>query len=276
MDFKYRVKTIHKAISLVTLASIVLLTVSFIFSFDAVNGYFNKGVLPVLFWIVFALGIILSLASVFAFRKDAIIKTDNNIKEWRVYVIFAATLVILSQIFNIFALNKYFTVAAAGICFLALFIFFCATRGGYEHSNIKLIFLLLSAVFPLAITMDNSSTMYRHSNSVENTLSSIFAIAFLLYVLYEGNRLFTGTHSRWHFASMLLISHVGLTLSASYIIAYLFGSIYEKTRFYQMFLILIISLFANFELQRFVKYAEARTKEEWNKIETPTEEVIEE
>ena len=58
-------------------------------------------------------------------------------------------------------------------------------------------------------------------------------------------------------------------------IAYLWGKVDEQTRFYQMVLILVVSLFAALELQRFVKDAEARTKEEWRELEAP-EEIIEE
>lgn len=276
MDFKYRVKTIHKIASFLTLASIALLSASFILSFDAVNGYFKDGALPIIFWIVFVLGAILSLASAFAINKNQIIKTDNSIKYWRVYIAFGAALVIISQIFVHFALYKYFVIASVGICFFALYVFFCGAKEGYKYSHLKLAFLLLSIIFPLVITIENNAVLYRHSNSVENMLSSYFAIAFLIYILYEGNRLFTGAHSRWHFASLLLVSHTGLTLSASYIIAYLLGSVYEKTRFYQMILILIISLFANVELQRFVKLAVARAKEEWDDLEAPTGEATEE
>lgn len=276
MNFKHLVKTINRIISLLTLASIALLTMSFVFSFDAVNGYFKGGTLPILFWISFALGIILSLASAFAINKNQVIKTENAIKHWRVYIIFGAALAILSQIFNCLALNKYFAIASVSICFFALYVFFCGAREGYRYSHSKLAFLLLSVIFPLAMTIDNNSVLHRHSNSVENGLSSVFAIAFLVYVLYEGNRLFSGSHSRWHFASLLLISNIGLTLSVSYIIAYLLDSVNEKTRFFQMILILIISLFANVELQRFTKLVEARTKEEWDEIEAPTEEVTEE
>ncbi len=276
MDFKRLIKTLHGVSSLLTLISTGLLLASFLFSFDAVNGYFVDGILPTLFETVFILGIYLSIGSIFAFRKKQIVKTSNDIKRWRIYTILAAALIILSQIFNLLVQNKYFTAITVGVCFFALFVFCCTIKGGYIYGHVKLVFLLLSSIFPLAMTIDNNSVIYRHSNSVENTLSSVFAIAFLIYILYEGKRLFSGEHSRWHFASMLLISHVGVTLSASYIIAYLLNAVNEQTRFYQMFLILIMSLFANLELQTFIKDAESHTREEWDEIEAPEEPVVEE
>ena len=118
--------------------------------------------------------------------------------------------------------------------------------------------------------------MNRHSNSVENLLTSIFAISFLIYILYEGKRIFTGEHSRWHFASMLLALHTGLTLSVSYFMAYGFGAVDERSRFRQIVLILIISLFIETELVRFITQAESHTKEEWEGIEAPEQEIIEE
>ena len=276
MDFKRLIKNIHLSTSLITLISIVLLTLSFVFSFDAKNGYFVDGILPIMFQIFFVLGIILSLACAFAIKKDKIIKTENTyIKQKQIFLFFAATIIIFSVVFNLFVLDEYFTEEIIGLCFFGLFVFLCAIKGGYEYSHLKLLFLLLSSIFPTFAMLDTANDMERHTNSVENMLTSIFAIAFLMYILYEGNRIFSGEHSRWHLSSLLLISHTGLVTSASYMIAYLLGKVDEQTRFYQMVLILVVSLFAALELQRFVKDAEARTKEEWRELEAP-EEIIEE
>lgn len=276
MDFKHLTKTIHRAIFLLTLLSTGLLLMSFLFTFDAVNGYFINGILPTLFKIVFVLGIIFSLVSAFAFCKQEIIKTDNNATAYKIiFIIIAAALALSSLVFNIFTVNKHFTSEMAGICFFAIFVMLCAAKDGYKYSHTKLACLLLSALFPLAMTIDNNSVMHRHSNSVENTLSSVFAIAFLLYILYEGNRIFTGQHSRWHFSSMLLASHTGFTLSISYIAAYITGNVNEKTRLYQMILIFILSVFTELELIRFTKAAESRSPQEWDEIESSVDEAIE-
>ena len=89
MDFKRLIKNIHLSTSLITLISIVLLTLSFIFSFDAKNGYFVDGILPIMFQIFFVLGIILSLACAFAIKKDKIIKTENTyIKQKQIFLFF--------------------------------------------------------------------------------------------------------------------------------------------------------------------------------------------
>lgn len=276
MNFKTRIKTIYRASTLLTLISTLLLILSFVFFFDEVNGYFESAILPVLFWICFILGIALSLASVLFLPQSKIIKADDSIEKAKsAYISLAAILAIFGIAFNFFSTSKYFTIAIAGICFFVLFIALCVTSG-YKYTHIKILALLLSALFPVLINMENGLVMNRHSNSVENLLTSIFAIAFLIYILYEGKRIFTGEHSRWHLASMLLASHTGLTLSVSYFMAYGFGAVDERARLRQIILILIISLFVNTELVRFITKAEAHTKEEWESIDAPEEEIIEE
>lgn len=276
MNFKSIIKTVYTGASLVTVASIILLTLSFTNSFDALNGYFNSGILPILFWIAFITGIVISLVSAFAIRKNEIIKTEDPVSDHKlIYILFAAALAICALLFNILTISNYFTLMIVGVCAFALFIMLCAAKDGYKYSHLKLLFLLLSVLFPLLMTFDNNAVMDRHSNSVENTLTSIFSIAFLIYILYEGNRIFKGEHSRWHFASMLLVSHTGLTFSVSYVAAYIIGSVYETQRLYQVVIMLIISAFVELELLRFVSRSESRTKEEWEALETPQEETIE-
>ena len=239
MNFKTRIKTIYRTSSLLTFASTLLLILSFMLSFDEVNGYFESCILPVLFWISFILGIALSLMSVFLIPKNEIIKTDSLLgKVKSTYIALAVILAILAIAFNFFSTSKYFTIAIAGICFFVLFIALCVTSG-YKYTHVKILALLLSALFPVLINMENGLVMNRHSNSVENTLTSIFAISFLIYILYEGKCIFTGSHSKWHFASMLLLTHTGLTLAVSYFIAYVLGGVNERARLYQIILILI-------------------------------------
>ena len=280
MNYKARIKTIYTISTAATLISTILLTLSFLFSFDEINGYFEGGALPVLFWIGYILGIVLPFISVFLLPKNEIIKTDVSLgKSKNTYIALAVILAIETIIFNLFSTSKYFTIAIAGICFFVLFIALCITSG-YKYSRLKILALLLSVLFPVLINMENGLVMNRHSNSVENLLTSIFAISFLMYLLYEGKLLFTGEHSKWHFASMLLASHTGLTLSLSYLLAYSFGAANEKTRLSQIILILFFSLFVHTELFRFITQSESHTQEEWEGFEISdeesTQEIIEE
>ena len=217
---------------------------------------------------VFIVGILLSLASAFMQNKTEIVKTDNLANVYsKTYIIIAAILAICSLGANFLVIRKPFAIMTVGICFFAIFIAFCASKSGYKYSHLKLLCLLASIIFPIAMELDNNKALYRHSNSVENTLTSVFAIAFLLYISYEGNRLFTGNHSRWHFASMLLLTHTGFTLSLAYIFAYFTFNVNEKIRFYEMILVFIISVFVEIELIRFRKNAISLTQAEWDEID---------
>lgn len=262
MNFNRLTKIIYIAVTSMTLCSTLALLLSFILSFDSINGYFDDGALPILFKVTFVLGIILSFASPFVFRKcDKIKSGENSTSLSFAYAFFAACLALCSILFNIFTASKYFTIATIGVCFFAFYVIMYAFKEGYKYSPLKPLLLLLSAIFPIIITIDNNSVIYRHSNSVENILTSVFGIAFLIYILYEGKRIFTGAHSKWHFTSMLLLSHVGTSLSVSYIVAYIFGSVNEKTRMYQMILIFIISIIGELKLISFIKSARAEQSE---------------
>lgn len=272
MNYKSLTKTIYTAITLVTLLSIILLTLSFMLSFDSKNGYFTKGIFPILFNVAFVLGALLSLAVPFLLKKGQVIKSNASIdREKPIYIAFISLLIICVVAFNFFTLSKYFVIAIMGVCFFAFFLLLCVMKGGYAYSHLKIIFLLLTALFPILLTMGNDMQIYRHSNSLENKLAAVFAISFLIYILYEGKRLFTGEHSKWHFASMLLASHTGLSLSVSYLISFALGGVNEETRLYQIIVILAISSFIEYELVRFIKKSESHTKEEWDEIEAPAQ-----
>ena len=268
MEFKKLTKIIHTAVSILTAISAILLFLSFKFSFDALNGYFTDALLPVLFKLTFALGILLSLSTIPMQSKNKIIKTENLAGKFsKAYITIALILVLCSLGANFLFAHKLFSIMIASTCSFAIFIISCAGKRGYQYSHAKLLLLLASIAFPVIANLDNSRVLYRHSNSVENSLTSVFTIAFLIYILYEGNRLFKGVHSRWHFASMLLLTHAGFALSSAYIAAYLTYSVNEKFRFYEMILIFIISVFVEIELIRFVKCAASRTQAEWDEVE---------
>lgn len=270
MEFQKLTNIIRKTMICVTITSSILLLLSFMFSFDMINGYFKDGILPILFYVIFIAGILISLASAFLFDKSKIIKSrEQDANQHKTHLIFATALAACALVFNFATNSSYFTISAVGTCFLAVYIALVGKNKKYSH--FKLLVLLLSVAFPLAMTIDNNAVMHRHSNSVENNLTSIFAISFLIYILYEGQSLFFGAHSKWHFSSMLLLFHTGVSISASYIIAYMTYDVNERLRFYQMILILIVSVFAGYELYLFSKHAEARTQEEWSEIEEPKE-----
>lgn len=275
MNFKQLTKTIYKSVKIMTILSTVALVLAFKYSFDMVNGYFTGGALPIIFNVCFIFGAIVSLAAAFMLNKNEIIKSKPDTAAQKpTYMIFGALLLIGASVFYTFSNAAYSSIILLGIDCLAIFILLCATKSGYEYSHFKLLLLLVSVLFPVMLTMSNNLVVERHSNSVENMLTSVFAIAYLVYILYEGKRLFTGEHSRWHFASLLLVSHVGLSVSVAYIFAFGIGAVDEKQRMYQIILVLITSAFTEFELIRFLKTSEAHTKEEWNEIEAP--EIIEE
>ena len=79
MDFKHLVKITHRVASLLTFITTALLLSSFIFSFDMINGYFIDGILPILFNVFFIIGIVVSFACSFIFKKDEIVKTENSV-----------------------------------------------------------------------------------------------------------------------------------------------------------------------------------------------------
>ena len=186
MDLKNITKTIYRISLLLTLISTAFLLTSFALSFDMVNGYFVSGALPTLFIIFFALGFVIPLVSIIMLRKLGTIKTDNNIDNQKtIYLILAGTLILSSFIFSILAQSKNFTISIIGIFAFATFVLLCTIKSGYAYSHIKLACLLISALFPLIMTIDNNSVMIRHSNSVENMLSSIFGISFVSYTYFH-------------------------------------------------------------------------------------------
>lgn len=254
MDFKHLVKITHRVTSLITFITTALLLSSFIFSFDMVNGYFIDGILPIIFNVFFIIGIIASFACAFAFRKNEVVKTENSDKSQKIAASFiAVALVVVSFVYRV--INDKTNLAIIGILFFALFLAISSYKGQYTYSWVKIVALLLSSLFPLTMAIENNSVMLRHSNSVENMLSSTFGIAFLIYILYEGTRIFQGEHSKWYYTSMLLTAHTGFSLSISYITVYLMGVANETIRFYQMILILLISVFVEIEILSFVKYS---------------------
>lgn len=281
MNLKTNFKRICIFSTLITLVTTVLLTVCFTSSFDSETGYFNAGALSIIFWIFYIAGIILSLAVTLLINKTQVIKTPNEIGVIKIpMLLIALILTICAMMCNSLLLVPMITLLILGALSFAIYIMLCTSKDGYARSGIKMLFAYISVVMPLSMIMQNNADYTRHVNSVENTLTVLFGISFMAYILYEAKRIYEGHHSRWHVGTMLVAIHTGLSFSLSYIIAYLSGTVDEKTRFLHVILILATTVFIIIELLRFVLSAEAHTKEEWEEIENPdpqeTENTVEE
>lgn len=285
MNFKKLIKLSHWAIQITSALSAILLLSSFVFAFDAEKGYFEDGFLPVAFIALYTIGIVISVASALACGKSRIIKAQSSPDRSQTTFALAGTLAVLLGSLNV-ALNKtanetVVLLTGIGICALGAYLLLFSVKNGRQFSVLKLICLFAAVLLPVGIILGNNSNYHYSINSVQNTLCAIFGICFLIYILYEGKSLAEGSHSKLHLPSMLLTFHTGISISAAYILAYLFGEVREEARFYQMFLVLAVSIAVKLQLDQFVKEADARTAEEWSAAETkpetePTAEVDEE
>lgn len=271
MNLKRSIKIYDTAVSVCTLASCALLLLCFIFSFEADKGYFVWGALPVFFCITFGAGMLISFIAAESFKKGEIVKTPIALTEGRTKLALCATVTILLGVLN-FLLNgkEHETVllfVSLATCAIGIYFLLIARSSSFTFSKARLICLFVAILLPLGITLGNNSNYLRSINSVENKLSAIFSISLLLYILYEGKHLYEGAHSRLHFSSMLLTTHCGITLSSAYMLAYLFGAVNEEARFYQMILVLAVSITVKVELDRFVDECDAHTEAEWQELE---------
>ena len=121
---------------------------------------------------------------------------------------------------------------------------------GYKPS--RLLFLCLSALLPIGVSLENFFNVYRPSNSAENTLSVCAAVAFMLYILYEAKRMVYGETGRLYLPSLLLAFFSGSVLSVSYVIAYTAGALNETARFKDMLILLLISVYFACLIFRFI------------------------
>ena len=192
------------------------------------------------------------------------------------YIATATALALSVLACNLLSDDVFLAAGSLGVGAFLLFIMLCSAKSGYNKSSLKVLLLYLSAIFPLSMVFANDTNYLRHMNSVENTLTVVFSLSFMSYILYEAKRIHEGVHSRWHFGTMLLTVHSGFAFSSAYIVAYLTKSVDELQRFLQMIPVLFISLFVGFKLFRFIKEAEAHTQEEWDEIEKQDEEIVEE
>ena len=277
MDFKKKINLAFKLAIILAVLSSTALTLSFRWCFNSADGYFVKSAPPIIFSIVYFAGIILPLATVFAFNKNHIIKTKNEIGKTQIpYIAIAALLALSVLACNLLSDDTLSSIGSLGVGVFLIYAILCSVKSGYDKSAFKILLIYISVTFPISMIFANDTNYLRHMNSVENTLTTVFALSFMSYILYEAKRIHEGTHSRWHFGLMLLTFHSGFSFSISYIIAFLTKSVDEPQRFLQMIPVFLISLFVGFELLRFINEAEAYTQEEWDEIEKPNEEIIEE
>ena len=247
----------------IVIFSTVLLLLCFKFNFDAKAGYFVDGVLPTIFLIFYIAGLIISFVAAIMLNKAQAIKTSNEIGNYKIPLLILAMLLTACAIaFNIVLSDANTLFLVLGTCFFAVYALLCAANKGFRTSAIKILLIYLSAGLPISMIIYNNSNVTRHINSVENTLTVVFGLACMIYILYEAKRIYTGMHSRWHYCSMLLVLHTGATLSISYILAYLSGNVVEKSRLLQAITILLATCTVGIELFKFVREAEGVSEAE--------------
>ena len=273
MNHKKLVRIVGIACIPITLASALMLLLCFKTSFDANEGYFTSGALPIVFQVLYVLGILLAIASTIALNRKQVIKSPNQIGIIKIpFLLIAVMLTACAIAFTIVLAEADTFLSILGICSFAAYIVLCVVLDGYDTNAIKILLVYLGAAFPVSMIMYNTSITTRHINSIENTLSVAFGLSFMAYILYEAKRIYEGAHSRWHFGAMLLTVHTGFTLSFAYVVAYLSGSVYEKPRFLQMITSLLITVLVGIELFRFVNESKALTQAEWDELEDTDEE----
>ena len=263
-------KKVYNIANVITIAVVLLLLLCFAFSFDTDNGYLNKTPLSFLFMVTYLAGIIISVLTIFIPSEFEVLKSSNTIEGMaKSYYTAACIACILFGGLGTFLTNDVLDshttmVAGLGLMFFGIFILLMLVMDGYTFKFPKLIFLFLSISLPVILSLGNTKNYVHHINSTENILCVFFSISFLLYILNEARRICLGYHSNWHFASMLLTYITGLSLSGSYVIAFIFNSVKEGYRFYQMLIILIVSIFMGIELKHFLYTVEPQSKIKWS------------
>lgn len=239
----------YKLMNVVTSVITILLLICFVFFFDSESGYFSNGVMTTIFFIAYAIGAAIAFSSILIPSEFEAITTDNlvNKKSSSLYIASGIGAIIIGI----------FTSTLALIAF-GVYIILLTTKKGYEFSILKAILLFATIYLPTTLVLENGQNYYHHINSIENYLCVLFACSFLAYILQSAKRLCRSEHSDWHFPTMLLTYMSGLSLSSAYMIAFLFGCATEDQRFYQMLIILIISIFVGVELNRFTSALDSK------------------
>lgn len=258
-------KKIYKITSIITITAIFLLLLCFIFSFDAESGYLTSSILTTAFFAVYVIGAIVSVTAIFIPSEFDSLDTPNEISgKSKSSIICAGSASIVVGIFTLLLKNHvidFKTLIYSGIGLITFGIYLVLTASlSMEFNLIKIISLLFSILLPFSIGVGNNNNYFHHINSTENTLSVFFSIAFLMFILQEAKRMCTNTHSEWHFVSMLLTYISSLSLSVAYMIAFIFDSVNEGYRFYQMLMILLVGLSMMFKINSFLNSLTPKSK----------------
>lgn len=260
---KKLIKIIYALNTALTVLSSVLLFLAFLTSFDAELGYFNSNnTLPIAFQTVYVLTVLGSLVSAFAFAKDEVLTPCTQVSGGTksAHALIGVALVLLGTLSFYLDMGIAYSGTQAyflgiGSCGLGLYYLIIALKESYGRTKAKCACIFVSMALAMGIVVQNNSYLGRTINSVENTLGNIFAVSFLMYILYEGKRLCFGEENRWRPFSLLFVRACALSYSCAYILAYLVGAVNESGRFYQMLYLLLVGVMADITLRNFIKNA---------------------
>ena len=272
MNFTKKAKnSLIISLTLTTLSAFTLL-VSFRWCFNSEDGYFVISAPPIVFSVLYFLGIAWALATTLSLDKSQIIKTKRTANKLIPEIIVACIIALTVFLCNLSLKGAQNAFSGIGVYALVIYIILHSVDDKNKSNTLKIILLYISVLFPASIYFKNAANLERHINSVENNLTVVFAASYMMYILYEAKSIYDGAHSRWHMGTMLLTRHSGASLSLAYIIAYFTKSVDEPVRFYQLLTTLAITAFVAIELLRFTRLATSHTQEEWDEIEAPEEE----
>lgn len=265
MDQINSFKKIYKIVNVITCTSIMLLLLCFMLSFDAASGYLANSALSTLFFVVYIAGAVVSLTAIFVPSEfDSLETPDEMSGKSKFYFACVGTASVVVGAFSLILKNNvvdFQTLLYSGIGLIAFGIYLILTATlGMKFNLIKIISLLVSIMLPFSIGTGNNNNYYHHINSIENTLTVFFAIAFLFFILHEAKRMCTGVHSEWHFVSMLLTYISSLSISVAYMVAFVLDSVNEGYRFYQMLMILLVGLSMMFKINSFIASLTPKSK----------------
>lgn len=245
-----------------TLLSALFLTACLALYFEPDEGYFKAGEgvpLRIAFAAVYILGLILCAVCGRLAPGGEELPRQNGVLAYKLRFVLSGTVLVLLGALEILLdlelSSEVSLMVGIGACLFGVYLLLVGAGKGFIASPAVLLCLYFSILLPIGITLGNSSNYYRHINSVENGLGAVVCISMMIYILYEGNRLVSGVHSRLHVVSMLAVLHSGLSIAVPYSLAYIGGSVNEASRFLQMVIILAFCAAVGAELARYLRLA---------------------
>ena len=283
MDFKQRNLLFLRISALLLAVSALLLIVCFVYCFDSQKGYFEEGAaLPVVFYIIYAAALLFSLVPALLTRKELVIRCVEKGEKIHVSAgaLSGTACILLGMLaaLEIIPLSFYDEVSGAialGMFGLGAYMLLGVTVAEGKYRFLKILCLGFSACLPIYLYLSGNSISYYPVNCVENRLTSVFAICFLIYILNEGKFVFYGKYTRYRYSAMLAVSVSGLCLAAAYIIAYFLGAVGDTVRFLQMIYVAVATLSVRISMKRYIARADAYTDQMWAEIEA-AEQCVEE